>query len=188
MEENATERQVREANERTMKWAEDETASHVEWLKKNEMVRDMARDSGDKVKDITLERILYYDHQTNMDTPEIQFAFYSGMIQAYLNVQKHLTTKTTNHVVIVPAKKEDGVKLREDIQNKYSLYDNCVDEGEGKRIVIEGANRKQLNSLVGRIALDFSARVGSLHYECELPMTESIIDDGRDGETGGLEV
>lgn len=99
-----------------------------------------------------------------------------------------MTTRTTNHIVIVPEDKKDGQELFEDIQNKYSLYDNCVSEEDGKRIVIEGANIEEVQRLVERITKDFTPRIGAMDLERNLPMTDSIIDDGRDGETGGMEV
>lgn len=34
--------------------------------------------------------------------------------------------KTTNHIVIEIKNEEQAYKLFEEIQNKYSLYDNCV--------------------------------------------------------------
>ena len=171
-----------------MKWAESEIASRVEWLKKNKYVRECAKESGDKVRDISLERVLYYDHQTDFDEPREQFAFYMGMIQAYLDVQKHLTTKTTNHIVIVPKRPQSGQVLFEDIQNKYSLFDNCVIEEDGKRIVIEGTNLQDVTTMYHKIMSVFRKRVMAAVINEDVPMTESIIDDGRDGETGGMEV
>jgi hypothetical protein len=99
-----------------------------------------------------------------------------------------MTAKTTNHIVIVPESRKDGQELFEDIQNKYSLYDNCVSEEDGKRIVIEGANTEEVQRLVERITKDFTSRIGAMDLERNLPMTDSIIDNGRDGETGGMEV
>lgn len=39
-----------------------------------------------------------------------------------------MTNKTTNHIIIEIANEEQAYKLFEEIQNKYSLYDNCVIE------------------------------------------------------------
>jgi len=36
--------------------------------------------------------------------------------------------ETTNHIVIEIKNKEQAYKLFEEIQNRYSLYDNCVIE------------------------------------------------------------
>jgi hypothetical protein len=99
-----------------------------------------------------------------------------------------MTAKTTNHIVIVPESRKDGQQLFEDIQNKYSLYDNCVSEEDGKRIVIEGANIEEVQRLVERLTKEFTPRIGAMDLERNLPMTDSIIDAGRDGETGGMEV
>jgi hypothetical protein len=96
--------------------------------------------------------------------------------------------KTTNHIIIVPESRKDGQRLFEDIQNKYNLYDNCVSESEGERIVIEGANTEEVQRLVERITKDFTPRIGAMDLERNVPITDSIIDHGRDEETGGMEV
>lgn len=95
--------------------------------------------------------------------------------------------ETTNHIII-QVNNENGYPLFEEIQNKYSLYDNCVidsnEKGETEQIVIEGKDLSQIMSLAQKILYEF---VKELKIAI-VPIEDTIIDDDRREETGGLEI
>lgn len=77
-------------------------------------------------------------------------------------------------------------ELFEDIQNQYGLYDNCVIEDENAdRIIIESIDKKRLHSLAKKIKEKCCLKKVFVR---KVNKEYTIIDEGRDSETGGLAV
>jgi uncharacterized protein YbaP (TraB family) len=97
--------------------------------------------------------------------------------------------ETTNHIVIEIMGEDKAYDLFEEIQNKYSLYDNCVietDEDETKpcAIIIEGKNFQEMKKLSQILSNDYKIKLKVI----PVPVSDTIIDDDRKEETGGFQV
>ncbi len=95
--------------------------------------------------------------------------------------------KKTNQIIIKIPKGKDGYPLFEKIQNDFSLYDNCVidtDDDGTQKIRIEGKSLTEIIDLSRKLLKDY---VEDLRVAI-VPMEDTIVDVGRDVETGGLEV
>lgn len=99
---------------------------------------------------------------------------------------------TTYHLVVDVSNYtyEDGYKLFERIQNDYNLYDNCVidigDEGKAEQIVIESSDKKKLITLGYAIKKNY--KLGKMLKLKEVDISDTIIDEDRKEETGGLAI
>lgn len=93
----------------------------------------------------------------------------------------------TNQIIIKIPKGEDGYPLFEKIQNDFSLYDNCVidtSKNGTQEIRIEG---KSLTKIIELSKTLLKYYVKDLRVAI-VPMEDTIVDKGRDVETGGFEV
>ena len=95
----------------------------------------------------------------------------------------HLSIKTTRET-------DEAYDLFEGIQNDFSLYDNCVLEsdisGLPERIIIESKDRKKLMFLATSIKFKYPS-IKKFTIK-KVDKSETIIDKGRDYETGGLPI
>jgi len=81
---------------------------------------------------------------------------------------------------------DEGYDLFEKIQNDYSIYDNCVIETNEKNCVIkiEGKNKIQIKDLAKELSKKYPIKPKVV----QVPIRDTIVDEGRDEETGGFEV
>lgn len=100
----------------------------------------------------------------------------------------------TYHIVINVRSLEydEAYELFEKIQNDFSLYDNCVIEDDNvgmddkaDRIIIESTNKKRLHFLAKSIKRKYCLKKVSVR---KINKEYTIIDEGRDNETGGLAI
>lgn len=100
--------------------------------------------------------------------------------------------ETTNQITIECENYGKGYEVFEEIQNKYSLYDNCVidyDEGENKPnfVRIEGKNLNEITNLARKILEKHYPLVKELKISV-VPISDTIIEEDRREETGGLAI
>ncbi len=102
-----------------------------------------------------------------------------------------LTDKKTNQIIIKIQKGEDGHPLFEEIQNNKNLYDNMIIEsnakGETTQIIIEGKNINEIENLVKGLKEDYAHHIKELEI-IKVPIEDTIIDEDKQDETGGMEV
>lgn len=102
-------------------------------------------------------------------------------------ILKALEGETTNQIVINIKNEEEAYDLFEEIQNGYSLYDNCVIDTEKNNsftIRIEGKNISRINSLIKELSKEYNIKPKVI----SVPISDTIIDADRKEETGGFEV
>lgn len=102
-------------------------------------------------------------------------------------ILKALEGETTNQIKINIKNLDDAYDLFEKIQNKYSLYDNCVIDEEKNNygtIVIEGKNINQINSLAKELSKEYNIKPKII----SVSINDTIVEKDRQEETGGFEV
>ncbi len=103
-------------------------------------------------------------------------------------ILKALEGETTNQIVINIKDEDEAYDLFEKIQNKYSLYDNCVIDTPQKpnypSIIIEGKNINQINNFANILTKKYKIKPKVI----SVPISDTILDTDRKDETGGFEV
>ena len=93
--------------------------------------------------------------------------------------------------IVIKAPKEVGkaYNLFEGIQNDYSLYDNCILDSDSSNkpdeIRIESTSKEMLKNLIKKIKSRYKIKRIRL---IKVNKAYTIIDEGRDSETGGFPV
>lgn len=103
-------------------------------------------------------------------------------------ILKALEGETTNQIIINIKDEDEAYDLFEKIQNKYSLYDNCVIDTPQKpnypSIIIEGKNETQINNFANVLAKKYKIKPKVI----SISISDTIVEKVRREETGGFEV
>jgi len=96
--------------------------------------------------------------------------------------------ETTNHIIIECEDEKKGYEIFEEVQNFYSLYDNCVidleeDKSKPHFVTIEGKNIREITDLAKNILLKYYPLIKELKISV-VPIEDTIIDEDRREETG----